>query len=184
MRRPVNPIGIGWAGPTILYGGTVEQQRRFLMPILTGEEFWCQCFSEPGAGSDLANLATRAVREGEEFVVNGQKIWTSGAHYAKFGILIARTDGDVAKHKGISYFVCPMDAAGIEIRPITEMTGGRTFNEVFFTDVRLPARTSSAAQRRVAAGEGDAWQRADLAFHRRCPVGEWTDRARLVGRGA
>jgi alkylation response protein AidB-like acyl-CoA dehydrogenase len=139
VRRPVNPIGIGWAGPTLLYAGTPEQKQRYLGPILSGDEFWCQLFSEPGSGSDLANLGTRAVRDGDEFVVNGQKIWTSGAQYARFGILIARTDPDVAKHRGISYFVCPMDAPGIEIRPITEMTGGHTFNEVFFTDVRIPA---------------------------------------------
>jgi alkylation response protein AidB-like acyl-CoA dehydrogenase len=139
VRRPVNPIGIGWAGPTLLYAGTPEQKQRYLGPILSGDEFWCQLFSEPGSGSDLANLGTRAVRDGDEFVVNGQKIWTSGAQYARFGILIARTDPDVAKHRGISFFVCPMDAPGIEIRPITEMTGGHTFNEVFFTDVRIPA---------------------------------------------
>jgi len=139
VRRPTNPIGIGWAGPTILYAGTAEQHQRYLLPLLSGEEFWCQLFSEPGAGSDLANLGTRAVRDGDEFVVNGQKIWTSGAQYAKYGILIARTDPDVAKHKGVSYFICPMDLPGIEIRPITEMTGGHTFNEVFFTDVRIPA---------------------------------------------
>ena len=138
VRRPVNPIGIGWAGPTILYAGTDEQKQRYLSPILSGDEFWCQLFSEPGAGSDLANLGTRAVLDGDEFIVNGQKIWTSGAQYAAFGILIARTDADVPKHKGVSYFVCPMDAPGIEIRPITEITGGHTFNEVFFTDVRIP----------------------------------------------
>ncbi|MGI9051613.1 MAG: acyl-CoA dehydrogenase family protein [Ilumatobacteraceae bacterium] len=138
-RRPVNPIGIGWAGPTILFAGSKEQKDRYLWPILSGAEFWCQLFSEPDSGSDLANLATRAVLDGDEFVLNGQKIWTSGAQYAKYGILIARTDPDLPKHKGISYFVCPMDLPGIEIRPITEMTGGHTFNEVFFTDVRLSA---------------------------------------------
>lgn len=139
VRRPTNPIGIGWAGPTLLYAGTEAQQQRYLFPLLSGAEFWCQLFSEPGSGSDLASLSTRAVRDGDEFVLNGQKIWTSGAQHASFGILIARTDPDLPKHKGISYFVCPMDAPGIEIRPITEMTGGHTFNEVFLTDVRIPA---------------------------------------------
>ena len=139
VRRPTNPIGIGWAGPTLLFAGTDQQQQRYLGPILTGEEFWCQLFSEPGAGSDLANLSTRAERDGDEFIINGQKIWTSGAQHSAFGILIARTDTEVAKHRGISYFICPMDAEGIEVRPITEITGGHTFNEVFFTDVRIPA---------------------------------------------
>ena len=139
VRRPTNPIGIGWAGPTLIFAGSDAHKQRYLRPLLSGEEFWCQLFSEPGSGSDLANLGTRAVRDGDEFIINGQKIWTSGAQFAKFGILIARTDPNVAKHKGISYFICPMDAPGIEIRPITEMTGGRTFNEVFFTDVRIPA---------------------------------------------
>jgi len=139
VRRPSNPIGIGWAGPTLLFAGTPEQQSRYLPRLLSGEDFWCQLFSEPGSGSDLAGLGTRAVRDGDEFIVNGQKIWTSGAQFAAFGILIARTDPDVPKHKGISYFICPMDLPGIDIRPIREMTGGKTFNEVFFTDVRIPA---------------------------------------------
>jgi alkylation response protein AidB-like acyl-CoA dehydrogenase len=139
VRRPTNMIGIGWGGPTILHAGSQAQKDRYLLPLLAGEEIWCQLFSEPGAGSDLANLRTKAVRDGDEWVVNGQKIWTSMGHIAKFGILIARTDADAPKHSGISYFICPMDTPGIEVRPIIEMTGAHMFNEVFFTDVRIPA---------------------------------------------
>jgi alkylation response protein AidB-like acyl-CoA dehydrogenase len=139
VSRPSNQIGIGWAGPTIVYAGTQAQKDRYLMPLLAAEEIWCQLFSEPGAGSDLADLATRAVRDGDEFVVNGSKIWTSLAQMSRFGILVARTDPDAPKHQGISYFICPMDLPGIEIRPIVEMTGSALFNEVFFTDVRIPA---------------------------------------------
>jgi alkylation response protein AidB-like acyl-CoA dehydrogenase len=137
--KPVNPIGIGHCGPILVALASDEQKDRYLWPMLRGEELWCQLFSEPGAGSDLANLSTRAERDGDVYVVNGQKIWTSLAAHAKFGILIARTRNDVSKHRGISYFIIPMDLPGIEVRPIREMTGEALFNEVFFTDVRIPA---------------------------------------------
>jgi len=136
---PVNIVGIGMAGPALIEHGSDEQRERYLSRILSGEEIWCQLFSEPDAGSDLASLGTRAVRDGDEWVVNGSKIWNSGAQNSQFGILIARTDPDAPKHQGISYFVCPMDTPGVEVRPVREMTGVALFNEVFFTDVRLPA---------------------------------------------
>jgi alkylation response protein AidB-like acyl-CoA dehydrogenase len=138
VGRPTNPIGIGWAAPTILMAGSEAQKERYLWPALSGEEFWCQLFSEPDSGSDLASLSTKAVRDGDEWVVNGTKIWTSGGHLAKFGILLARTDPDAPKRKGISYFICPMDAPGITMSPIIDMTGAHSFNQVFFDDARLP----------------------------------------------
>jgi alkylation response protein AidB-like acyl-CoA dehydrogenase len=139
VAKPLNPIGIGHCGPILVALADDAQKQRYLGPMLTGEELWCQLFSEPGAGSDLANLSTRAERDGDVYVVNGQKIWTSLADHAKFGILIARTRNDVTKHRGISYFIIAMDLPGIEVRPIRNMTGDAGFNEVFFTDVRVPA---------------------------------------------
>jgi alkylation response protein AidB-like acyl-CoA dehydrogenase len=131
-----NPIGIGWAGPTLLAGGTPEQQERWLPGIVDGSTFWCQLFSEPDAGSDLASLQTSAVLDGDEYVVNGQKIWSTWANRSDWGILLARTGP--GRHKGISYFVVDIHSPGVEVRPIIEMTGGNHFNEVFLTDVRIP----------------------------------------------
>jgi alkylation response protein AidB-like acyl-CoA dehydrogenase len=144
-------VGINMVGPTIIAHGSEGQKRGFLDPMLRGEQVWCQLFSEPGAGSDLAALGTRAVRDGDEWIVRGQKVWTSGAHYADWGILLARTDVDLPKHRGISCFLVDMRTPGIEVRPLRQATGSAEFNEVFLTDVRVPDRFRLGA-------EGDGWR--------------------------
>lgn len=138
-------------GPTLMKHGTVEQQQRYLAPLLSGEETWCQLFSEPGAGSDLAALATRAVRDGDSWVVNGQKVWTSSAQHADFGILIARTDPNVPKHQGLSYFIVDMRSPGIDIRPLIQVQGVAHFNEVFLSDVHIPAEN-------LVGDVGEGWK--------------------------
>ena len=155
--RPENSIAIGWAGPTILAGGTEAQQNRWLPGILDGSAEWCQLFSEPDAGSDLASLGTKAELDGDEYVVNGQKIWSTWANRSQWGILLARTDPSAPKHKGISYFVLDMSTPGIEIRKIVEMTGGNHFNETFLTDVRIPV------ENRIGQ-ENEGWRLAKVTL--------------------
>jgi alkylation response protein AidB-like acyl-CoA dehydrogenase len=133
-----NPIGHGMGAPTVYSWGSEEQKRRYLRPLFTGEEVWCQLFSEPGAGSDVASLSTKAVRDGDEWIVNGQKVWTTLAHLSKWGMLVARTDPDAKKHAGLTYFVVDMLAPEVDVRPLRQMTGEAEFNEVYFTDARIP----------------------------------------------
>jgi len=135
---PIFGIGLGMCGPTVMAHGTDEQKQRWIPKMITGEEVWCQLFSEPAAGSDLAGLRSTATRDGDDWIINGQKIWTTGAHFCDWGIIVVRSDPNAAKHAGLSYFVVDMHSPGIEIRPITQINGGRGFNEVFFTDVRIP----------------------------------------------
>jgi alkylation response protein AidB-like acyl-CoA dehydrogenase len=145
-----NPIGLGMAAATIVAHGTPEQKRRFLRPLYVGE-VWCQLFSEPGAGSDLAALSTRAVRDGDEWIVNGQKVWTTLAHRARWGLLVARTDPDRPKHQGLTSFIVDMATPGVEVRPLRQITGEAEFNEVYFTDARLPDDLR-------LGGVGDGWR--------------------------
>ena len=153
VRTPASvfAIGQGMAAPTMMAWATEEQKRKYLPPLASGEHVWCQLFSEPAGGSDLAALRTRAEKDGDEWVVNGQKIWTSGAHFSDYAILVVRTDPDVPKHKGLTYFFVDMKSPGIEVKPIRQISGDSNFNEVYFTDVRIPD-----AHRLGAVGQG--WQ--------------------------
>lgn len=168
-------VSIGMVGPTLIAHGTPEQQRKHLTPILKGEEVWCQLFSEPGSGSDLASLGTRAVRDGNEWVVNGQKVWTSFGQFAEYAILLARTDIDQPKHAGITYFILDMRTPGVEVRPITQITGVQHFNETFLTDVRIPHENiigevnagwrgaqTTLSNERSHIGSGGSWSVDDL----------------------
>jgi alkylation response protein AidB-like acyl-CoA dehydrogenase len=158
---PPGGLGLLLAGPTIITHGTEDQKRRYVHDIVTGKKGWCQLFSEPGAGSDLAGLGTRAVKDGEEWVVNGQKVWTSTGQYADLGMLLARTDPDVPKHQGISYFAFEMRQSGVDVRPLREMTGRALFNEVFITDARV-------ADNACIGGVNNGWAVANttLTFER------------------
>ncbi|HUF84705.1 MAG TPA: acyl-CoA dehydrogenase family protein, partial [Acidimicrobiia bacterium] len=170
-------VGVGMVGPTLIVHGTPEQKARHPEPILSGDHVGCQLRSEPGAGSDLAGLHTRAERDGDEWIVNGQKVWSSGAHYSHYGILLARTDPEVPKHQGLTCFACPMDTPGVEVRPLRQMTGGAHFNEVFLTDARIAdahrigdvnkgwdvARTLLANERMSLSGAEGAFSFDELA---------------------
>lgn len=167
--------GIGLAAPTILEHGSDDLKARLLRPIVTGEHTWCQLFSEPGSGSDLAGLTTRAERDGDEFVINGQKVWNTSAHHARYGMLLARTDWDVPKHRGITYFAIDMHQPGIEVRGLRQMNGHASFNEVFFDDARVPVADTIGD-----VGNGWAVALATLAHERRFNAGP---RARSTANG-
>ena len=146
-----NPIGYGMCGPTVVEWGSEAQKKRYLRPLFTGEEVWCQLFSEPGSGSDFAGLSGKAVRDGDEWLVNAQKVWTTLAHVSRFGLLVVRTDPEAVKHAGLTAMVVDMHAPGVEVRPLRQMTGEAEFNEVFFTDARVPAAETLGKP-------GDGWR--------------------------
>ena len=146
-----NPIGYGMCGPTVVEWGTADQKDRYLRPMFTGEEIWCQLFSEPGSGSDFAGLSAKGVRDGEEWIINGQKVWTTLAHLSKWGLLVVRTDADAVKHAGLTAVVVDMHAQGVEVRPLRQMTGEAEFNEVYFTDTRVPVSET-------LGNVGDGWR--------------------------
>jgi len=149
VPKGIFEIGLGMCGPVMMEYASEEQKERFLPSMAEGKEIWCQLFSEPSAGSDVAGLRSKAVQNGDKWIINGQKVWTSGAHFSDFGIIVVRTDPNVAKHKGLSFFFLDMKSEGIEVKPIRQISGGANFNEVFFTDVRVPD-----SQRLGEVGEG------------------------------
>ena len=171
----VNMMGVGMAGPTLVAYGTDAHLDRLLRPAFSCEEIWCQMFSEPGAGSDLAALSTRAIRDGDEWVINGQKVWTTQAHVARWGLLLTRTDPDAPKHRGLTYFFIDMQAPGVEVRPLRQLTGDAEFNEVYFTDLRVPDSNR--------LGEvGDGWRVAlTTLMNERVTVGAMGKEARGQG---
>jgi alkylation response protein AidB-like acyl-CoA dehydrogenase len=159
-------IGLGMCGPTMMTWATEEQKKRYLPKMLRGEEIWCQLFSEPAAGSDVAGLRTRCERDGDDWIINGQKVWTSGAHYSDFGIIVTRSDPTVPKHKGLTFFFVDMKSPGVEVRPIKQISGTSNFNEVYFTDVRIPD-----SQRLGKIGQG--WEvSVSVLMNERLAVGD------------
>ena len=155
-NRIANLLGIGMGAPTITEYGTQEQIDKYLKPMFTADEIWCQLFSEPGSGSDLASLSTKAVDDGDGYIVNGQKVWTTLGHLSKWGLLVTRTDPDVPKHRGLTFFIVDMESEGVEVRPLRQITGEAEFNEVYFTDVKIPKEN-------VLGEVGDGW-RVSLAI--------------------
>ena len=146
-----NPIGHGMCGPTVVEWGSEAQKKRYLRPLFTGEEIWCQLFSEPGAGSDVAGLSSKGVKDGDEWIINGQKVWTTLAHLSRWGLVIVRTDSEAVKHSGLTAFVVDMHAPTVEVRPLRQMTGEAEFNEVYFTDTRIP-------ESEMLGKPGDGWR--------------------------